>query len=97
MAPRTRPALTLDSAELGRFAGSYQSPQLGVATMRFEGDHLAVSSAAFSEMDFYPASRTVFFPLSGGVPEITFLQDEHGEVTAAAAGSIRAVKLRSAK
>jgi CubicO group peptidase (beta-lactamase class C family) len=97
MAPKERETVRLETAALESFAGRYQSPQLGIATMRVQNDHLVISSAVFSDMDFYPASSKVFFPLAGGLPEITFVRDERGNVVGAAAGPIQATKIQSAK
>lgn len=97
MAPKERETVTLDSTALESFAGQYQSPQLGMANMRVEGDHLVVSSAVFSNMRFYAASPTKFFPLTGNFPDLTFEKNERGEVIGAAAGEIKARKVPGAK
>jgi CubicO group peptidase (beta-lactamase class C family) len=95
--PKERETVALGTAALESFAGRYQSPQLGVATIRVQNDHLVISSAAFSDMDFYPASDTVFFPLAGGLPQITFVKDQVGNVVGARAGQIQATKIQNAK
>ena len=92
--PREKEAVTLDGTTLAAFAGTYQWPQAGMANMRVEGDHLVVSCALFSEIEYYPASPTKFFPLAGALPEITFQKNERGEVTGASGGGMQAVKLR---
>jgi hypothetical protein len=89
--------VTLDTAALETFAGRYQSPQLGIATIRVEKDHLVISSAAFSDIDFYPSSDKSFFPLAGSLPDITFVKDQHGNVVAASAGPIKATKIQDAR
>ena len=96
MEPKERETVTVDSATLENYAGRYQSPQLGPAIIRVQNDHLVMSCAVFSDIDFYAASDKVFFPLAGGLPEITFGKDEHGNVVASA-GPIQATKMQSAK
>lgn len=93
MVPRQREAIALDFAALQKFAGQYQSPQLGLATLRVEGDHLLGSSAAFTDLEFYPLSAVKFFPLTGGFPEITFIKNAQGEVTGATTGEITATRV----
>jgi CubicO group peptidase (beta-lactamase class C family) len=97
MAPRERESITLEPAILETFAGRYQSPQLGAASMRVEGDHLVVSSAVFSDLEFYPASTTKFFPLTGNFPDLAFSKNERGEVIGVSAGEMRATKVAGAK
>jgi hypothetical protein len=97
MSPREREAVSLAPATLQTFAGKYQSPQLGIAHMRVEDDHLVISSAVFSDLEFYPASATRFFPLTGNFPEITFVRNEKGDVVGAEAGEIKAAKLRDSQ
>lgn len=93
-APREREAVAVDGARLGSFEGEYRSPQFGLATVRVEGDHLRISSALFEDLDFYAASATHFFPLTPTFPDIDFILDARGNVTAAKGGPVTAVKVK---
>jgi CubicO group peptidase (beta-lactamase class C family) len=97
MAAKERDSIMLEREILESFGGRYQSPQLGMASMRVEGDHLVVSSAVFHDLEFYPASATKFFPLTGNFPDLSFVKNERGEVTGVSAGEMRATKVASAK
>lgn len=97
MAPRERESIALEPTVLEAFAGRYQSPQLGMASMRVESGHLVVTSAVFSDMEFYPASATKFFPLTGNFPDLTFVKNERGEVVGVSAGEMKATKVAGAK
>lgn len=93
-APQERETAAVDAARLKSFEGQYRSPQLGVGTVRVDGDHLRISSALFEDLDFYAASPTHFFPLTSAFPDIDFVLDAQGEVTAVKGGPVTAVKVK---
>ncbi len=93
-APREREAVALDRARLESFEGEYRSDQLGAATVRVDGDHLRITSAVFDGLDFYAASPTHFFPLTSAFPDIDFVLNARGEVTAVKGGPVTAVKVK---
>jgi len=65
--PREREAIQLPTPELEKLAGDYEAPLIGKVHIQASGDHLVITARG-DDMDWYPASDTSFFNLTGGLP-----------------------------
>ncbi len=89
--PRERSAISMTSDDLAKFAGGYETQQIGSADIRVSGDHLLLSNERFGEIDLFPADDRTFFSL-GEIPDLHFERDASGKVTAFAGGGVRATR-----
>lgn len=78
--PRERAAIKLPPAELPKFAGDYQLPEVGKVHVQVAGDHLAITLEDH-QLDWYAESATKMFTVSEPMPDITFKTGAKGSVT----------------
>jgi len=90
--PREREAVQLPAAALEKFAGDYESPEIGKVHIRAAGDHLAITGRG-EQGDWFPASATTVFSLAGQLPDLEFKTDAKGDVTGFVVAGLAAKRL----
>jgi CubicO group peptidase (beta-lactamase class C family) len=76
--PEEREAVSLTPKQLSRFAGSYETPQVGLVTVGVEGDHVRVKASRMGEVVMYPASDSRLFSIEAGIPDFNFTMPSDG-------------------
>ena len=89
--PEEREATTLTPEQLSRFAGSFETAQIGTVLVSVEGDHLRLKAPRVGETTMYPASDSRLFPIEPGLPDLVFtMPDDGGPATEFRGGGVRA-------
>jgi CubicO group peptidase (beta-lactamase class C family) len=89
---REREAVKLQPAELAKVAGAYDAPQVGKVQVKASGDRLTIIFEG-QNMDWFPASPTLFFNLTRQFSDIEFQRDAQGAVTGFEVDGVHAQRL----
>lgn len=71
-------AISLSETKLQEYAGNYNSPQAGLATVLVEDDHLFLKSGGF-QAPVYAMKKDVFFMKEGNI-QFRFSRDDDGKI-----------------
>ncbi len=92
--PTEREVAKVDAKTLESYSGQYNAPQIGLLTIRPDGDHLLVSTPIQADIPLYPSADGSFFPLSDESPAFRFVKNDQGEVTGLRRGGLVAPKVK---